>query len=132
MKVMRDKYAVEVSYSQDNVVLYHMKNYMGIDIRTNQKVGETDQNDKSFIVLHNAEINNKKLKVVESVFYSDNFDVLSSTVSKLNALYYSYVRDVNGCEIPNGRKLRFLFIVSPASGKGKAVKMFHECKRYFE
>ena len=68
---------------------------------------------------------------MEITYYSDRIDSLHSLRNRCIALFYTQIEGDLFQEPAVPRK-RFLFFISPASGKGKALNFYNEYKRHFE
>jgi hypothetical protein len=116
---------LEIKRRDGGRTVYNVLDFMGGEVGTDQKSGK-----KKLTIFH-ANIRKSKVSIVEDVFYSDNLDTLLAFRERMIALFYFKVEG-DAFEKPQSPRKRFLFFVSPASGKGKALKFYEEYKRHFE
>lgn len=123
---------IEIISKDKSSVSFALKHFMGAEVTQHEKVDNClTQTQIATLTLYYAEIKKGKVKFFESVCYSKDAHVLSEFKRHCIGLYYS-IQLGESFHTETGARRRFLFFVSPASGKGKALKFYDQNKKYFE
>lgn len=123
---------VEITSQDKSSAGFHIKDFMGAEVRQTGKVGfDQAQTGISVLILYYGQVKKGNVKICEHLTYSRDAAVLEDFRKHCINLYYLLSTGEPFKEDVAARR-RFLFFISPASGKGKALKHYDEFKKYFE
>ena len=121
--VRRD--AIEIKARDGTRTVYNILDFMGAQLDTDNASGKTK------LTLFHSKTEKGKVRIIEEALFSEKSEALANFRERAIALFYLKIEGEYLEKSLHPRK-RFLFFVSPASGKGKALKFYEDYRRHFE
>jgi hypothetical protein len=123
---------IEIVAKDKSSVSFALQDFVGAEVYQHPKVAFCEwQAAVSVLAIYYAVIKKGNVKFQEYLCYSKDISQLTDFKQHSVGLYYTLVGNQPFHTKPGARK-RYLFFVSPASGKGTAIKFYDQHKKYFE
>lgn len=132
VKLMLGNHCIQVVGQDKSKVVFSVDDFMGAEFESTTKVDQyLIQEGVASLALYYAQIVKKKVKIIHKLVYSKDGDQLQSFREKCVEAFYCRVQSPSA-PVDGAPRKRFLFFVSPMSGKGQALKYYDSYKKYYE
>lgn len=131
-KLTLNNHCIEIENQDKSKVAFSLDDFMGAESVASTKVDQyLIEEGVASLTLYYAQIVKKKVKINNKKMYSKDSVQLQSFRDKCIEAFYSRVQS-RSTQIEGASRKRFLFFLSPKSGKGQAEMFYENYKKYFE